>query len=99
MLALVAMLAAACGGQGTVGAKALEQQSKAVQSLAAEGALLAQDSADGKSTGIYPPGAFERALEGRRLRAGLTRECQDEAVARAVSGARSPHSRRRSAPT
>ena len=53
MLALVAMLAAACGGQGTVGAKALEQQSKAVQSLAAEGALLAQDSADGKSTGIY----------------------------------------------
>ncbi len=53
LLALVVLLAAACGGQGTLGAKALEQQSKAVQSLAAEGALLAQDSAAGKSTGIF----------------------------------------------
>jgi hypothetical protein len=54
VLALVAvLLTAACGGQGTLGAKALGEQSKAVQSLAAEGALLAQDSAAGKSTGIY----------------------------------------------
>lgn len=53
LLTLVVLLAAACGGQGTLGAKALEQQSKAVQSLAAEGALLAQDSAAGKSTGIF----------------------------------------------
>jgi hypothetical protein len=53
VLALVVVLAAACGGQGTLGAKALGEQSKAVQSLAAEGALLAQDSADGKSTDIF----------------------------------------------
>jgi hypothetical protein len=53
VLALVVMLAAACGGQGTLGEKALGEQSKAVQSLAAEGALLAQDSAAGKSTRIY----------------------------------------------
>jgi hypothetical protein len=54
VLALVSvLLAAACGGQGTLGAKALGRQSKAVQSLAAEGALLAQDAAAGKSTGIY----------------------------------------------
>ena len=53
VLALVVALAAACGGQGTLGAKALGEQSKAVQSLAAEGALLAQDSADGKSTDIF----------------------------------------------
>jgi hypothetical protein len=53
-LALVAvLLTAACGGQGTLGAKALGEQSKAVQSLAAEGALLAQDAAAGKSIGIY----------------------------------------------
>jgi hypothetical protein len=50
---LAVLLTAACGGQGTLDAKALEQQSKAVQSLAAEGALLAQDSAAGKSTGIF----------------------------------------------
>jgi hypothetical protein len=54
LAALVAcLLATACGGQGQLGAKALGQQSKAVQSLAAEGALLAQDAAAGKSTNIY----------------------------------------------
>jgi hypothetical protein len=54
VLALVSVvLTAACGGQGTLGAKALGEQSKAVQSLAAEGALLAQDAAAGKSTRIY----------------------------------------------
>jgi hypothetical protein len=43
----------ACGGTGRLDAKALGAQSKQVQSLAAEGALLAGDSAAGKSTGIY----------------------------------------------
>jgi hypothetical protein len=50
---LACLLAAACGGQGQLSAKALVKQSEAVQSLAAEGALLAQDAAAGKSTGTY----------------------------------------------
>ncbi|HET6170976.1 MAG TPA: hypothetical protein VFD90_00120 [Gaiellales bacterium] len=53
-LALAALCAGAgCGSQGTLSAKALGQQSKSVQSLAAEGALLAQDAAAGKSTGTF----------------------------------------------
>jgi hypothetical protein len=50
---ILAFLAAGCGGGGTVGAKALLQQSKSVQSQAAEGALLAEDAVSGKSTRIY----------------------------------------------
>jgi hypothetical protein len=47
------LLGAACGGAGRMDAKALAEHSKAVQSLAAEGALLAEDSAAGRSTGVY----------------------------------------------
>jgi hypothetical protein len=45
--------AAGCGGSGTLGAKGLAKQAEAVQSLAAEGALLAEDSALGRATRIY----------------------------------------------
>ena len=41
-----------CGG-GSLSAKAIETQSTSLQSLAAEGALLARDSAAGKTTAIY----------------------------------------------
>jgi hypothetical protein len=50
---VLALVGAGCGRGGGLGAKALLQQSKSLQSEAAEGALLAQDAASGKSTGIY----------------------------------------------
>jgi hypothetical protein len=50
---ILALVAAGCGGGGKLGAKALSQQSKSLQSLAAEGALLAQDAVSGKTTRIY----------------------------------------------
>jgi hypothetical protein len=50
---IAALLGAGCGSGGRLGAKALSQQSKSLQSLAAEGALLAQDAVSGKTTRIY----------------------------------------------
>ena len=38
---VVALFGAGCGGGGTLGVKALSQESKSLQSVAAEGALLA----------------------------------------------------------
>lgn len=50
----VALVVAGCGsGGGKLGAKALAEQSKALQALAAEGALLAQDAGAGKTTRIF----------------------------------------------
>jgi hypothetical protein len=53
LLGVFALLAAGCGGGGTLSASALSKESTSLQSLAAEGALLARDSAAGKTTGIY----------------------------------------------
>lgn len=54
VLALIlALLGGGCGGGGKLGGKALSQQSKSLRSLAAEGALLAQDAVAGKTTRIY----------------------------------------------
>jgi hypothetical protein len=50
---ILALLGAGCGSGGKLGAKALSQQSKSLQSLAAEGALLAQHAVSGKTTRIY----------------------------------------------
>ena len=52
-MATLAIICGACGGGGSVGAKALSEQAKTVQSEAAEGALLARDAAAGKATAIY----------------------------------------------
>ena len=49
----IGLLAAGCGSGGTLSEKALTQESSTVQSLAAEGALLARDSAAGKTTHIF----------------------------------------------
>jgi hypothetical protein len=49
---VLALLCAGCGG-GRLGAAELLQQSKSLQSDAAEGALLAQDAGSGKSTRIF----------------------------------------------
>jgi hypothetical protein len=53
LVACASLLSTACGGSGSLSAKSLSEHSKAVQSLAAEGALLAGDSVAGKSTGTY----------------------------------------------
>ncbi|MDX6619195.1 MAG: hypothetical protein QOK36_1581 [Gaiellales bacterium] len=47
------LLAAGCGGGGALGPQSLVKRSDAVGSLAAEGALLAQDGAAGKTTAIF----------------------------------------------
>jgi hypothetical protein len=49
---MLALLVAGCGG-GKLGAKELSQQSKLLQSDAAEGVLLAEDAVSGKTTRIY----------------------------------------------
>jgi outer membrane murein-binding lipoprotein Lpp len=49
----IGLLAAGCGNGGTLSAKALSQESSTVQSLAAEGAMLARDSAAGKTTRVF----------------------------------------------
>jgi hypothetical protein len=53
LLVAALMLPAGCGSGGKLGAKALAEQSKTLRSEAAEGALLARDAVDGKSTRIY----------------------------------------------
>jgi transposase-like protein len=50
---VVAVFGAGCGGGGKLGVKALSQESKSLQSLAAEGALLAEDAVFGKTTHVY----------------------------------------------
>jgi hypothetical protein len=50
---ILALVGAGCGGGGKLGAKALSQHSKSLQSLAAEGALLAQDAVSGKTTRVF----------------------------------------------
>jgi hypothetical protein len=50
---VLALLGAGCGGGGKLGAKALSQQARSLQSDAAEGALLAEDVVSGKTTRVY----------------------------------------------
>jgi hypothetical protein len=50
---VVVLFGAGCGGGGKLGVRAFSQESKSLQSLAAEGALLAQDAVFGKTTRIY----------------------------------------------
>jgi len=49
----LALAGGGCGSGGQLGAAALSQQSKSLRSDAAEGALLAQDAASGRTTHIY----------------------------------------------
>jgi hypothetical protein len=50
---LVVMLLAGCGGGGTLSKKALQKQLEAVQSFAAEGALVADGAADERTTNVF----------------------------------------------
>ncbi len=52
LAALLALVAAGCNG-GTVDRHALKQDSDAIDSLACEGRLLANDASKGASTGIF----------------------------------------------
>jgi hypothetical protein len=47
------LLLAGCGGQGTLGKKALSQEATGIESLAAEGGLLAGNAARGRSTSTF----------------------------------------------
>jgi hypothetical protein len=47
------LLLAGCGGQAALSKKALQQEAKSVQALAAEGGLLAGDAARGRSTTVF----------------------------------------------
>jgi hypothetical protein len=53
LVASIVLLASGCGSSGTLSAKALSQESKSLQSLAAEGALLARDAQAGRTTRIF----------------------------------------------
>ena len=53
LVAVVALLASGCGGGGKLSAKALTQKSTSLESLAAEGALLARHAGAGKTTRIF----------------------------------------------
>lgn len=50
---LVVLLLAGCGGGGTLSKKDLQKQLEAVQSFAAEGALVADGAADERTTDIF----------------------------------------------
>jgi hypothetical protein len=47
------LAAAGCGGKGTLGPKALQQEATGLQALAAEGGILAGDAARGRSTSVF----------------------------------------------
>ena len=53
LVAVIALLASGCGSSGRLSAKALTQKSTSLESLAAEGALLARHAGAGKTTHIF----------------------------------------------
>ena len=48
-----ALLLAGCGGQSSLGKKALQQEAKGLKALAAEGSVLAGDASRGRSTVVF----------------------------------------------
>jgi len=53
MAVIAALAVGGCGSGGALGAAALAQRSKSLRSEAAEGALLAEHAASGRTTRIY----------------------------------------------
>ena len=52
-VALVLLALSGCGGGGTLSKEELQKQYEAIQSLAAEGALVADGAADGRTTETF----------------------------------------------
>ena len=52
-VALVLLALSSCGGGGTLSKEQLQKQYEAIQSLAAEGALVADGAADGRTTETF----------------------------------------------
>ena len=73
LLALLLLLVPACGGSGELSAEQFKKQAESIQSFAAEGALLARDVADGKSTANFTRvHAGELAASAAKLEQTLT---------------------------
>lgn len=53
VLCLLCVGLAACGGGSRLSAKALQQEAKTVQSLAAEGGMIAESASRGRSTKVF----------------------------------------------
>ncbi len=53
LISVVLLVAAGCGGGGSVSQKDVQKQFEAIQSLAAEGALVADGAADGRTTDVF----------------------------------------------
>ena len=53
LIALGLLLLAGCGGGGSASQKDIQKQFEAIQSLAAEGALVADGAADGRTTDVF----------------------------------------------
>jgi hypothetical protein len=81
LLGVVLLLAAGCGGGGKLGAKALSQQARSLQSDAAEGALLAEDVFSGKTTRVY---TRQHSDPRRRALSRAVKSCVDLRVEGAV---------------
>jgi hypothetical protein len=93
VVAVLALLACGCAGGGGLDAKALSQESSSLQSLAAEGALLARDSAAGKTTRIFTRvhsnDLYKAASQSAKsLRTAKTRQALEPKLRRLASAAR-----------
>ena len=53
LISIVLVVSAGCGGGGSVSQKDVQKQFQAIQSLAAEGALVAAGAADGRTTDVF----------------------------------------------
>jgi hypothetical protein len=81
-MSAAALLLAGCGSQSTLDRKALAQEAKTLQALAAEGGVLAGDSARGDSTSIFT-----------RVHAGSLRSAAESSASTLARG-RTPAARR-----
>jgi len=80
---ILALVGTGCYGSRQLGAEELLQQSKSLQSEAAEGALLAEDAVSGKATSIYTrEHAFELYRAASEIEASLSAAVSEPAFER-----------------
>jgi len=78
---ILTLVGTGCDGGRQLGAKELLQQSKSLQSEAAEGALLAEDAVSGKATSIYTrEHAFELYRAASEIEASLKAAVSEPAL-------------------